>query len=315
MLAYYLHDLDPFIFHLTQNFGPRWYGMAYVLAFACGYALLLWLAKRRYADLRPAQVSDFITWAALFGVMLGGRLGYVLFYKPEMFREPLSILRVWEGGMSSHGGIIGLVLFTLYYARRHKLSWTNLADNLGVAAPLGIFFGRCANFVNGELYGRPASVPWAMQFPKELLELPNAAEAERAVAACQQIDPAITTPEALIQSIHTHPQVVSVLRGILTPRHPSQLYEAFCEGILLFAILWFVRTRMRVPNGLLTGLFLVCYAIFRIIVENFREPDAPLIGMFTRGQFFSFFLIALGIGCIVFAKLHPSYPRDRPSSA
>ena len=314
MLAYYLHDLDPFIFHLTENLGPRWYGMAYVLSFVCGYALLHWLAKRRYADLQPAQVGDFITWAALFGVMLGGRLGYVLFYKPEMLREPLSIFKVWEGGMASHGGIIGLVLFTLYYARRHKLSWTNLGDNLVVVAPIGLFFGRCANFINGELYGRAASVPWAMQFPKELLEPPNAAEAERAVAACRQIDPAITTPEAIIQSVHTHPDVVSALRGILTPRHPSQLYEAFCEGILLFAILWFVRTRMRTPNGVLTGLFLICYAIFRIIVENFREPDASLIAGFTRGQFFSFFLIALGIAYIVFAKSHPSYPRDRPSA-
>ena len=314
MLGYYLHDLNPFIFHLTENLGPRWYGMAYVLSFVCGYALLYWLAKRRYADLQPAQVGDFITWAALFGVMLGGRLGYVLFYKPEMLREPLSIFKVWEGGMASHGGIIGLVLFTLYYARRHKLSWTNLGDNLVVVAPIGLFFGRCANFINGELYGRAASVPWAMQFPKELLELPNAAEAERAVAACRQIDPAITTPEAIIQSVHTHPDVVSALRGILTPRHPSQLYEAFCEGILLFAILWFVRTRMRTPNGVLTGLFLICYAIFRIIVENFREPDASLIAGFTRGQFFSFFLIALGIAYIVFAKSHPSYPRDRPSA-
>jgi phosphatidylglycerol:prolipoprotein diacylglycerol transferase len=214
--------------------------------------------------------------------------------------------------MSSHGGIIGLVLFTLYYARRHKLSWTNLGDNLVVVAPIGLFFGRCANFINGELYGRPAPVPWAMQFPKELLEPSNAAEAERAIAACQHIDPAITTPEAVIQSMHSHPEVVSVLRGILTPRHPSQLYEAFCEGILLFAILWFVRTRMRTPNGVLTGLFLICYAVFRIIVENFREPDASLIAGFTRGQFFSFFLIALGIGYIIFAKLHPSYPEDRP---
>ena len=130
----------------------------------------------------------------------------------------------------------------------------------------------------------------------------------------EQIDPAITTPEAIIQSVHTHPDVVLALRGILTPRHPSQLYEAFCEGILLFAILWFVRTRMRTPNGVLTGLFLICYAIFRIIVENFREPDASLIAGFTRGQFFSFFLIALGIAYIVFAKSHPSYPRDRPSA-
>lgn len=311
-LAYYLHDLDPFIFRITDEFGPRWYGMAYVLAFICGYALLSWLAKRRYADLRPAQVGDFITWAALFGVMLGGRLGYALFYKPEMFREPFSILRVWEGGMSSHGGIIGLVLFTLYYARRHQLSWTNLGDNLVVVAPIGLFFGRCANFINGELYGRAASVPWAMQFPKELLEAANAAEADRAVTACQQIDPSIATPEAIIQSIH-NPGVASAIRRILTPRHPSQLYEAFCEGVLLFTILWLVRTRMRSPNGLLTGLFLICYAVFRIVVEYFREPDAPLVGIFTRGQFFSFFLIALGTAFILFAKLHPTFPRERAS--
>ena len=188
-LAYYLHNLDPFIFHVTETFGPRWYGMAYVMAFICGYALLAWLSKRGYADLHQAQVGDFITWAALFGVMVGGRLGYVLFYKPEMLAHPLSIVKIWEGGMSSHGGIIGLVLFTLYYSRKYKISWTNLGDNFCVVAPIGLFFGRCANFINGELYGRPAKVAWAVQFPKELLEPENAAQAERAVALAQQIDP------------------------------------------------------------------------------------------------------------------------------
>src|SRR5260370_27109939 len=115
-----------------------------------------------------------------------------------MLREPLSIFRVWEGGMSSHGGMLGLLLFTLYYAHRQKLSWTNLADNLGVTAPLGLFFGRCANFINGELYGRAANVSWAMQFPKELLDHPDPAEADRAIAACAQIDPSLTTPEAIV---------------------------------------------------------------------------------------------------------------------
>ena len=115
-------------------------------------------SKRGYLDLKQSAVGDFITWTALFGVMVGGRLGYVIFYRPEMFREPLSILRVWEGGMSSHGGILGVVLFTLYYARRHKISWTNLGDNLVVAVPIGLFLGRCANFINGELYGRAATV-------------------------------------------------------------------------------------------------------------------------------------------------------------
>ena len=310
MLAYYLHDLDPIIFRVYDNIGPRWYGLAYVLAFICGYALLGLLAKRGYADLPASRVGDFVTGCALFGVIIGGRLGYVFFYKPEMLREPISILRVWEGGMSSHGGMIGLLLFTLYYAHRHKLSWTNLADNLGVTAPLGLFFGRCANFINGELYGRAANVSWAVQFPKELLDHP--AEADRAVAVCAQIDPSLTTPEAIVGAVHRQWQVKQVLRAILTPRHPSQLYEAFFEGVILFAILWIVRTRTRQPNGVLMGLFFICYAIFRIVIETFREPDATLIAGFTRGQFFSFFLIAIGVAFIVAAKMRPTFPKRTP---
>jgi phosphatidylglycerol:prolipoprotein diacylglycerol transferase len=223
-----------------------------------------------------------------------------------MLREPLSILRVWEGGMSSHGGMFGLLAFTFYYAYRHTISWTNLGDNLVVTAPVGLFFGRCANFINGELYGRITNVPWAMQFPKELLDHPQ--EADRAVAACARLDPVLTTPDAIINAVHGHADVATELRSILSARHPSQIYEGFFEGIVLFAILWFVRTRTRQPNGVLTGLFFVCYAIFRIIIENFREPDAELIGPFTRGQFFSFFLIAIGIAFVVVAKRHPTFP-------
>jgi phosphatidylglycerol---prolipoprotein diacylglyceryl transferase len=307
MFAYYVHDLDPLIFRVYDNVGPRWYGLAYVLAFICGYLVYRKLAQRGFADLAVAKVSDFITGAALFGVIVGGRLGYVLFYKPEMLREPLSIFRVWEGGMSSHGGMLGLLAFTFYYAWRHKISWTNLGDNLVVTAPIGLFFGRCANFINGELYGRATDVSWAMQFPKELTE--NMSEAQRAIAACTQIDPSLTSSDAIVAAARHQPQVKEALRSILTPRHPSQIYEAFFEGILLFAILWFVRTRMRQPNGVLTGLFFICYAIFRIVVENFREPDAGLIAGFTRGQFFSFFLIAIGLAFVVVAKLRPTYPK------
>jgi len=309
MLSYYLHNLDPFIFRLWGNIGPRWYGLAYVLAFLCGFALLSRFSKRGYLDLNQSAVGDFVTWVALFGVMVGGRLGYVIFYRPEMLREPLSLLRVWEGGMSSHGGILGVVLFSLYYARRHKLSWTNLGDNLVVAVPIGLFLGRCANFINGELYGRAATVPWAVQFPKELLEPANAAVADRALAAGQQIDSSLNSIEAIIEAVRTSPRIATVLHRILTPRHPSQLYEALLEGVVLFAILWFVRTRLRTPNGLLTGLFMICYAIFRIVVEYFREPDAAMIGVFTRGQFFSFFVFALGVGFMVAAKRRPTFPR------
>src|SRR5687767_664787 len=308
MLAYYLHNFDPFIFRLWGNVGPRWYGMAYVLAFLFAYLLLRVLARRGYLDLPESVLGDFVTWVALFGVMVGGRLGYVFFYRPEMLRDPLSILRVWEGGMSSHGGIIGIVIFTLIYSRRHKLPWTNPGDSLCVAAPIGLFLGRCANFINGELYGRVTSVPWAVQFPKELLEPGNSAELDRAVAACRQVDPSVTA-DTIVETVRTNPQIADILRGILPPRHPSQLYEALLEGAVLFVILWIVRTRFRTPNGFITGLFLVVYSVFRVIVENFREPDAPLIGMFTRGQFFSFFLIAIGIGFIVVAKRRPTYPR------
>ena len=307
MFAYYLHDLNPVIFHVWGNLAARWYGLAYVLAFLVAYFVYRWLAKRGYADLSVARVGDFITGAALFGVIVGGRLGYVFFYEPEMVRAPWTILYVWKGGMSSHGGMIGLLVFTFYYARRHKIPWTNLGDNLVVTAPIGLFFGRCANFINGELYGRATSVPWAMQFPKELTE--NAAEANRAVAACAQIDPSLATPEAIVAAVHRQSQVKEILRTILTPRHPSQLYEAFFEGIVLFAILWTVRTRTRQPNGVLTGLFFVCYAIFRIVIEYFREPDAALIAGFTRGQFFSFFLIAIGLAFIVTAKVRPTFPK------
>jgi len=307
MFAYYVHDLDPLIFRVYDNFGPRWYGLAYVLAFICSYFVYRRLAQLRYADLPVSKVADFITGAALFGVIVGGRFGYVLFYKPEMLRTPLSIFRVWEGGMSSHGGMLGLLAFTFYYAWRHKISWTNLGDNLVVTAPIGLFFGRCANFINGELYGRATDVSWAMQFPKELTE--NIGEAERAITACRTIDPSLTSSEAIVAAVRHQPAVKDALRSVLTPRHPSQLYEAFFEGLVLFAILWFVRTKMRQPNGVLTGLFFICYAIFRIICENFREPDATLIAGFTRGQFFSFFLVVIGLAFVVFAKMRPSFPK------
>jgi phosphatidylglycerol:prolipoprotein diacylglycerol transferase len=224
-----------------------------------------------------------------------------------MLREPLSILRVWEGGMSSHGGMVGVLLFTFYFARRQKVSWTNLGDSLVVSAPIGLGLVRCANFINGELYGRATNVSWAMQFPKELTE--NVGEAQQAVAACAKIDPSLTSPEAIVAAVRHQPPIREALRSILTPRHPSQLYEAFFEGIVLFAILWLVRTRMRQPNGVLTGLFFIFYAIFRIIVENFREPDATLIAGFTRGQFFSFFLIAIGVAFVIIAKLQPVFPK------
>ena len=159
LLAYYVHDLSPFLLKIG-GFGLRWYGLAYLAGFVIGTLLYRRLAQRGYSDLRPDQVADFITMGALFGVLLGGRLGYMLFYDPVGFlHDPLLIIRVWEGGMASHGGILGLALYTFWYARKHGFSWRNLCDNLVVVAPVGLFLGRCANFINGELYGREATFP------------------------------------------------------------------------------------------------------------------------------------------------------------
>jgi len=305
--AYYVHHLSPFLVQFGPGWGIRWYGLAYVAAFLTGIGLYQWLARRGYSDLKPEAVTDFIVWGAMFGVVLGGRLGYMLFYDWDNFRaDPLIIVRIWDGGMASHGGMIGLVLYTLWYARRHHVSWRNLGDNLVVVAPLGLMFGRLANFINGELFGRVTTVPWAMQFPKELYTQPG--EAQAAVDAAANLNPAWTTVEKIDAAARTSPELREALSHILTPRHPSQLYAAALEGAFLFTLLWLLRTRVRLPNGVLTGVFFIAYAILRIVDEMFREPDAPLTGPFTRGQFLSFFLVLIGLAFLISARLRPTWP-------
>ncbi len=187
---------------------------------------------RRHAD-------DLVFYASL-GVILGGRLGYVLFYRPEYyFANPLEIVKLWDGGMSFHGGVIGTSLGILYLAWKQKLNWLRIHDYVACVVPIGLFTGRLANFVNAELWGAPTTVPWAVRFPE-------------VIAGVQTLGP---------------------------PRHPSQLYEAILEGIVLFAILaWmFWRTNARYEPGKLVGAFLLFYGLFRFGVEFIREPDAHLV--------------------------------------
>jgi phosphatidylglycerol:prolipoprotein diacylglycerol transferase len=302
MLAFYLNNLSPFLWEIRPGVGLRWYGLAYVMAFVCGYQLYTWLAKKGYSEMPVKQVGDFITWGAMFGVLLGGRIGYVLFYRFDDFRQhPLDIFKVWDGGMASHGGILGLVLFTLFYARKYGYSWPGIGDNLCVVAPIGLFFGRCANFINGELYGHPSRVPWAVQFPKELFENENLSmHAERQLGI---------PVDTIIAQSHQDPHVQEILRTILPARHPSQIYEALLEGVVLFCALWFLRTRMRVPRGVITGAFFVLYAVLRIAGEVFRVPDAPMAGPFTRGQFLSLFMILIGAAFIWYGVKTKHYER------
>ncbi|MEX1118402.1 MAG: prolipoprotein diacylglyceryl transferase [Terrimicrobiaceae bacterium] len=302
MLAYYVHDLNPFLVQFTETWGIRWYGMAYLAAFFLGFLLYRHLARKGLSDLRPDQVGDFIFGTAFFGVILGGRLGYMLFYNFQgLLADPLVFFRLNEGGMSAHGGIFGVALYSLWYARRHRVSWLNLGDNIVVVTPLGLLFGRLANFINGELYGRVATLPWAVQFPKELYDGPP--EMTRlAIAEAMTINPAWNSVQAILDHVSSSPALREQLAVTLSPRHPSQIYEAALEGALLFALLWFLRTRFRLQNGVLTGVFFIGYAITRSFCELFREPDADLVGALTRGQFLSIFLVVMGVGFLLASR-------------
>ncbi|MBX7212295.1 MAG: prolipoprotein diacylglyceryl transferase [Verrucomicrobiaceae bacterium] len=305
MLAYYLHDLSPFVIRFTDSFGVHWYGLAYLLGFAaCG--LVMWhLAKRGLSEIKPEQVTDFITGVSIFGVVLGGRLGYILLYGLTEYKDtPWEALKIWKGGMASHGGIAGIAIFTLWYARKHRISWTGIGDTVVCGAPLGVMLGRLANFINGELFGRVTTVAWAVKFPTELLHEDFARQGGQPM----MLPPGVMHSPDIIAWYESEGGSKSGLEAILHPRHPSQLYEAAGEGLLLFAVLYFLRVRFpRLPHGVLTGLFFILYAVVRIALENYREPDsgaAPVFGM-TKGQFFSTFMVGIGTAFLIFGLLSP----------
>ncbi len=236
------------------RFDIRWYALAYVAGLVLGWRYVRGYARFPEARLSVPLVDDFLTWATL-AVLLGGRLGYVLFYQPIYFAaHPVEILFVWQGGMSFHGGLLGVVVALFLFARRHDLSLLRLSDAIACAAPVGLFFGRIANFINGELFGRVSDAPWAMVFPA----------------------------------------------GGPDPRHPSQIYEALLEGLVLFVALFAASRRPEIRDrpGLLTGIFCAGYAVARVVVELFREPDAYLgflIGAATIGQLLSLPLLVFGL--------------------
>jgi len=247
--------IDPVAVRLGP-FAVRWYALAYVAGLVCAWWLVRRVGAGRAAIMSKRDADDILIWATL-GVVLGGRLGYVLFYKPGYYINHLGeVFALWRGGMSFHGGMLGVILGAILFARARKLEMLSVGDLAALAAPIGLFFGRLANFVNGELWGRPSTVSWAMIFP----------------------DP----------------------RAGGEPRHPSQLYEAALEGIVLFALLLLAMRflhSLRRP-GEIGGLFLIGYGVARITAEFFREPDAHLGFLFagaTMGQLLSLPMIAAGI--------------------
>lgn len=310
--AVYVHSLSPYAIHFGGNWGIRWYGLAYVLGLFLGVLILRRLARKERFVLTEDRVTDFLTYGFIFGVFLGGRLGYFLFYDgiETLLSDPLALFKTLGGGMSSHGGILGLIVFTFYYAWRHKVSWPGLGDGLVTVAPIGLCLGRVANFVNGELYGRiaPQDSRTAMVFPSSVREeIENGGEAGYHLASglvemIPEAKSASDLPFIIDEATRADPAVRDFLAEHLPARYPSQLFEAALEGLLLFIVLLGVRLAFkRLPHGLLTGLFFILYAIGRITAESYREPDASLIYGFSRGQFYSFFMIAIGISFVVYA--------------
>ncbi len=318
-LATYIHHLDPVIWDIPGTpLAIRWYGLAYVGGFVMGYLVLLWMSKRELYCVKSDKLGDFITAICIFGVLCGGRLGEFFFYwLPKeglsgFLDDPLWVLRVWEGGMASHGGIIAVILVALWYAWKHKHSLLALCDGLAIVAPIGICFGRVANFINGELYGRVADAanPIAMKFPLEIheLPLPRWYEMYDAVLRVSPVpvplhdpsNPAYSVQMRIIELCQQHEGVREAVGQFLTPRYPSQLFEAAAEGLIIFVVLFALRLGWKsAPAGIFSALFCFLYAAGRISTECFRQPDAPMWGDITRGQYLSFAVAAMGIAFLI----------------
>lgn len=325
-----VHDLSPIIFRIYGDaVAVRWYGLSYILGFVCAYLMIQWLAVRQKQGLTPAMAGDFVTYGAL-GTLIGGRLGYCVFYSPDLFLKFKSefpfwgVLAVNEGGMASHGGMIGLVAACTLFAIKHGVSRLYLYDLVALVGPIGIFFGRIANFINGELVGRPAPAdfPLAVKFPTDIAMWPSQ-DLQRVATLADVADkvPGLSRSEWLEwvdkfrldagarERVYSglHQMIESIQSGntaakeaiapLLDPRHPSQLYAAAGEGLILFLILFFLWRRPRKP-GVIGACFVVFYAIARIAGEQFRMPDAhigyQLLGL-TRGQWLSIVMLLIGL--------------------
>jgi phosphatidylglycerol:prolipoprotein diacylglycerol transferase len=260
LFAYFIEKPHPFLWdwgHFRGNeWGIRFYSLAYLTGFYILFVGLRWQAKRGWSLLRGDAISDYVTWVAMAGVILGGRLGYCLLYEPRAtFTDPTYFFSVWKGGMASHGGILGVILVMIFYARAKRLPFYNLADATALFVPICLGLGRCANFLNGELWGRPTDAWWGVIFP----------DAPRV--------PILDTPGLWMN----------------VPRYPSQLIEALLEGLLLQLVLIAVRFSTK-REGAVSLTFMAAYAVLRIVGEQFREPDADIgfwFSSITQGQLLS----------------------------
>lgn len=260
---YYQHNIDP-IFLSFGLFQIHWYGMMYIFAFFAGWGIARYFTAKPYANFTKHDVEDLITYIIL-GVILGGRIGYILFYDlPYYCEHPMDIFKIWQGGMSFHGGFTGVLLATLYWAHKNKKDYIELTDFIAPCVPIGLFFGRIGNFINGELWGKESTLPWAVIFPS----------------------------------------------GGNVPRHPSQLYEAGLEGLVLFLVLFFIAQK-NPPKGFLSAIFCIGYALARSFVEFYRIPDPQygyFLGFITMGQILCLPMFLIGVILLYLSKKWKANP-------
>lgn len=324
----FVHNLDPFALQISGDFGIRWYGLSYMAGFVFSYYLITWLVNRQRAGVSAVLVGDLVTYAAI-GTLLGGRLGYCLFYSPDLFLKfkpefPFwGVLAVNEGGMASHGGIIGIILACLWFARNNKLNFLYLLDLVATVGPIGVFMGRVANFINGELVGReaPADFKYAVKFPSDIFNWPSQSpqllnglsdvvdkiglNREQWLSWCSQFSFNTAARQNIYDGLtkivfeiqNGNEAARAAIEPLLVSRYPSQLIAAVLEGLLTFIILFFLWRKSRKP-GFIAGSFVIIYSIVRIINENFRMPDAHVgfqaLGL-TRGQWLSVGMLSIGV--------------------
>ena len=352
MLGAWVHDIDPFAIQIWGGFGLRWYGLAYVAGFFIAYLMLRWMIRRGLTPIPAERAGDFILFSAIAGVV-GGRLGYALLYRPDLFvsfssRVPFwDLLDITQGGMASHGGMVGAVAAAWWFGRGfktpdggrvEKTGWLHCAELMTLMAPPGLALGRLANFVNGELLGRMVAAPgepspwWSVKFPQERI---SGHAPELTVEQWQQLneivapylprDPALTSNEAF--TIGYEKVIDLIQRGgpmgrslaeqvapLLAARHPSQLYQAVAEGLLVGAVLWAVWYRKR-PPGVIGAAFLITYGAGRVATEFWRLPDAHLqaqrvLGL-SRGQWLSAVMIVIGAAMLVWTLARARRRRAR----
>ena len=279
----FFNDIDPIAVQVGP-LGIHWYGLMYLGGFVAGY----WLGARRVAAGRLVATKDAygdLMFYAMLGVILGGRIGYLLFYSHEWLRDPLMVLKVWEGGMSFHGGLLGVILATVIWSRKQQRRFWDTIDFVAPLVPIGLGLGRLGNFIGGELWGAKTNAGWGVVFPSALADLGASTQELRAM-----FEQGLLNAEA---------------------RHPTQLYEAFLEGVVMFAVLWWYSAKPR-PRYAVSGLFALMYGLFRFAIEFVRQPDAQLgylaFGWVTMGQLLPVPLIATGLALLWLSRRAPVAP-------